>query len=211
MLSDSKCGRRDGSIDYLKLIKLAVELNNKVNRQEWITSVMFVDSHLPPPLVCRWLSGRHLWEKLGGRWKRCETRTWTKPETEKRGPALEHRATTDTRWGPFYSAARSFLGFVLSALPSPPADTPGPLDGAPHDLCPARANALYFLPEALHLRERSLKVVCLIQMNLKQIWSFIWILLSLEDSYENTWRLLRAAARVLLRHVPIHEWKRPPQ
>lgn len=68
-----------------------------------------------------------------------KTRTRTKPgKTERGGQMLKRQAMTDSLSPLFYSAARSFLGFVLSALPSlnPHTHTPTPLEGTPHDLCP---------------------------------------------------------------------------
>lgn len=89
-----------------------------------ITCVTFADSGLPLSLCvgCDYTGSYE--SRRAGRWKPCETRTRTKSENRKRGPALEHRAMTDCLWGCFYSAARSFLGFVLSALPSHPPTCP---------------------------------------------------------------------------------------
>lgn len=68
-----------------------------------------------------------------------KTRTRTKPgKTERGGQTLKRQAMTDSLSPLFYSAARSFLGFVLSALPSPTHTPTRPplLEGTPHDLCP---------------------------------------------------------------------------
>lgn len=118
-----------------KLIKLADELNDGVNRQEWITFVMFVDSRLSLPLCVSSNYMSTYRRRKGGRWRRCETRTWTKPATERGGQRL-NTVPWQTAFGAvLFSCQELFrIRFICSAFP--PTNTPTPLDGAPDDLCP---------------------------------------------------------------------------
>lgn len=112
-----------------ELIRLADERGDSVNRQDGITFVTSADSWLPLPLCVssnytgRYRSGRQrgvVKGSCGGDESSSKTRTRTKPgKTERGGQALKRQAMTDSLSPFFYSAARSFLGFVLSALPFP--------------------------------------------------------------------------------------------
>lgn len=118
-----------------KLIRLADELGDRVNRQEWITFVMFGDSWLPLPLC---VSSNYTGTYGSGRQGDESAVKPGREQSQKQKEGANAWTPSHDRQplGLFYSAARSFFGFVLSALPFPPTRTPTPLDGAPDDLCP---------------------------------------------------------------------------
>lgn len=133
MISDSKFRWCDGSgvkretrrnkTEKGKLIKLADELKDRVNRQELITFVMFAHSRLPRPLC---VSSNYTGTYGRGRE---EDESAVKPgheqsQKQKEGANAWTPSHDRQPLGLFYSAARSFLGFVLSALPSHPPTRP---------------------------------------------------------------------------------------
>lgn len=94
-----------------------------VNRREWITFVMFADSWLPHPLC---VSSNYT--GTDGRGKEGDESA-VKPgheQSQKQREGANAWTPSHDRQplGLFYSAARSFLGFVLSALPSHPPTRP---------------------------------------------------------------------------------------
>lgn len=106
-----------------ELIKLADELKDRVNRQDWITFVMFADSWLPLPLcVSSNYTGTY---GSGGEGDESAVKPGHEQSQELKEGANAWTPSHDRQpLGLFYSAARSFLGFVLSALPSHPPTRP---------------------------------------------------------------------------------------
>lgn len=118
-----------------ELIKLADELKDRVNGQEWITFVMFADSWLPLPLCVSSNYTDTYGRGREGDERGCETRTWTKPETETGGQRLNTKPWQTAFGAVLFSCQELFrIRFICSAFP--PTHTPTPLDGAPDDLCP---------------------------------------------------------------------------
>lgn len=106
-----------------KLIRLADELGDRVNWQEWITFVMFGDSWLPLPLC---VSSNYTGTYGSGRQGDESAVKPGREQSQKQKEGAKAWTPSHDRQplGLFYSAARSFLGFVLSALPSHPPRRP---------------------------------------------------------------------------------------
>lgn len=107
-----------------KLIKLADELKDRVNRQELITFVMFADSCFPPSLCgssnYAGTYGRGVGRQMKAQRNQDMNKAWKRKEVANAWTPCHDRQPL----GLFHSAARSFLGFVLSALPSHPPTRP---------------------------------------------------------------------------------------